>query len=182
MDTTEALSSHFEYLNGLDLKEENKIRQRAYLLKIIANIKNKNETFEEFKTYYINELNLISIEISTLGERMKRYRGDEIIDIVRPIRCPEIRPSLSTWGQYYKLLDEVCSKLTYEIAKDEKNLRPFSQILFNLMSLYTHVCTSLADLSRIDKETKFQVAVLDDRINYFFKTAPGQNKGRTCCC
>ena len=164
MDVETELSIHTNFINELNNIDEH---VKKYILGLIDGIKSKNRTVQQLKTYYIDEFDIVIKDVWNLGKEMTKI-DKSVKNIMEPIKCIEPDLTFETWSHHFTLLDSVSSGLAFIVATNEL-LKPFSSRLFNLMSLYTHICTSLSNLSRLDKETFTQLAVLNDRINVFLK-------------
>lgn len=163
MDVKTKLSIHFNYVNKLDSKNPDFVEYKKHILKLISNIEKKHLSVQELKTYYVDELDCVIKDVCCLGRDMGRI-DQSIKPILEPVKCFENDLTFDSWGPRFHAINTVSAQLAFKCATSE-NLNLFSSRLFNLMSLYTHVCTSLSDLSRFDKETEAQLNVLNDKIN-----------------
>ena len=163
MDVTTKLSIHKNFVEGLDSTNPDFIEYKKYLLELITNIEKKHFSIQELKCFYVKELDTVIKDVWCVGKKMSLV-DKTIKTIIDPIKCFETELTFTSWGPQFHALNIVCTKLAFEISIND-NLKPFSSQLFNLMSLYTHICTSLSDLTRFDRETETFLNVLNDKIN-----------------
>lgn len=163
MDAKTKLSIHKNYVEGLNSTNPDFIEYKKYILKLISNIEKRHCSIQELKIFYVDELDTIIKDVYCIGRKMSVI-DKSVKAIMEPIKCFETELTFNSWSPQFHALNTVCTHLAFKISTNE-SLKIFSSRLFNLMSLYTHVCTSLSDLSRFDKETETFLNVLNDKIN-----------------